>query len=168
MDNLYVDEQYRTYREDGQACPVEIEIETRTGEAKAKQKSAPFFAYNKRNYKAKVLLARQEPVANSILEFFVDEMDGTNAICISMAVLEKLFKKSRQTLNKHIQILVDRKFIEIFKQGNMNVYCVNALVVFTQGDANIWKAKFTATMYIDYDEQSSQLKREYSKQVKNK
>lgn len=166
--DIMIGEQYSTTREDGQICPVEIETDKETGETKARQKSAPFFAYNQRNYKAKVQLARQEPVANSILEFFVSEMDGTNAICVSMTVLEKLFNIKRKTLKKHIDVLVERKFIDIFKQGNMNVYAVNAYVVFTQGDANIWKAKFTATMYLDFDEQTDMIKQEYTKQITTK
>ncbi|MFT6902993.1 MAG: hypothetical protein ACJAXS_003213 [Colwellia sp.] len=168
MNNLEVDNNYTTVREDGQKCPVDIETDKSTGETKAKQKSAPFFAYNKQNYKAKVQLAIDEPVANSILEFFVNEMDNTNAICVSMTVLEKLFKKSRQTLAKHIQVLVKRNFIDIFKIGNMNAYAINAFVVFTQGDANLWKAKFSATMYLDYDEQTAMIKKEYTKQITTK
>jgi hypothetical protein len=168
MDNLSVAEKYTTNRGDGQECPVGFDTDKKTGEKKAKQKSAPFFAYNKQNYKAKVQLARQEPVANSILEFFVSEMDGTNAICISMAVLEKLFYLKRNAISKHIKVLVKRKFVEVFKQGNQNVYCVNAFVVFTKGDANIWKAKFTATMFLGFDEQSDMVKQEYFKQITTK
>lgn len=168
MDNLQVSERYSTQRDDGQVCPVDIDVDRKNGDIKAAQKSAPFFAYNKQNYKAKVQLARQEPIANSILEFFVSEMDGTNAICISMATLEKLFGMGRKTISKHIAVLVDRKFVEIFKQGNMNVYAINAFVVWTKGDANIWQAKFTATMYLDFDEQTDMIKREYSKQITTK
>jgi hypothetical protein len=64
--------------------------------------------------------------------------------------------------------LVERKFIEIFKVGNMNAYAINAFVVFTQGDANLWKAKFSATMYLDYDEQTAMIKKEYTKQITTK
>ncbi|MFA0462820.1 MULTISPECIES: hypothetical protein [unclassified Vibrio] len=135
---------------------------------KENKKSAPFFAWNKQNYKAKVQLARQEPVANSILEFFVSEMDGTNALCISMSTLEKLFNLKRKTISKHIQILVERNFVEIFKIGNMNAYAINAFVVFTQGDSNLWKAKFKASMYLDFDEQTDMIKQQYSKTVTTK
>lgn len=168
MNNLAVDNNYTTEREDGQVCPVDIETDKSTGETKAKQKSAPFFSWNKQNYKAKVQLAIQEPVANSILEFFVSEMDNTNAICVSMTTLEKLFNLGRKTIAKHIKALVERKFIEIFKVGNMNAYAINAFVVFTQGDANLWKAKFSATMYLDYDEQTAMIKKEYTKQITTK
>lgn len=167
MDGLQVNESYSARRGDGQICTVDMDVDTRTGEVKAKQKSAPFYAYNKENYKAKVMLAREQPLANSILEFLVSEMDNTNAICISMSVLEKLFNKSRQSLSKHIKILEERQFIEIFKIGNMNAYAINAYVVFTQGDSNLWRAKFKATMYVDYDEQSNKIKAEYAKHIKS-
>ena len=165
MDNLSIKESYTTTRSDGQICPVDVEESKKTGERQARQKSSPFFAYNKQNYKAKIALAREKPVANSILEFFVSEMDNTNAICISMNALEKLFKMKRNAISKHIKILVERKFVEIFKVGNMNAYAINANVVFTQGDANLWKAKFTATMVLNFDEQSHMVKREYTKQI---
>lgn len=168
LTNLDVKEEYTTFREDGQICPVSIETDKRTGEIEAKQKSAPFFAYNKGNYKAKVQLAVQEPIANSILEYFVSEMDGTNAISVSMKILEKLFKMKRNAISKHIKVLTDRNFVEIFKSGNMNVYAVNAFVVFTKGDANLWKAKFKATVIMDYDEQTSAVKKEYVKQLTDK
>ncbi|HIH0844139.1 TPA: hypothetical protein ACYHS1_003657, partial [Vibrio cholerae] len=100
--------------------------------------------------------------------FFISEMDGTNAISISMATLEKIFKLSRRTLSRHIKVLVERKFIEIFKNGNMNIYAINAFIVWTKGDANLWKAKFKATIYLDYDEQTKQIKREYAKQITTK
>lgn len=154
---------FTTAREDGQKCPVSV-----SDEGEFKQRSAPFFAYNKQNYQAKLNLAMEEPFANGLLEFFVSEMDNTNAICVSMKVLERIFKTTRQTIKTHINILVARKFVEIFKVGNMNAYAINALVVFTQGDANIWKAKFKATMYLDYNEQSVKIKKEYSKQIKIK
>ncbi|HAS6213016.1 TPA: winged helix-turn-helix transcriptional regulator [Vibrio parahaemolyticus] len=159
---------YEVDRGDGKKSPVELSVNEETNEVEAKQKSSPFYAFNKENYKAKVLLAREEPVANSILEFFISEMDGTNAICISMATLEKLFNLTRRTLSRHIKVLVEREFIKVFKNGNMNVYAINAFVVFTQGDKNLWKAKFTATMYLDFDEQTNQIKREYSKTINTK
>ncbi|MBF4318394.1 ArsR family transcriptional regulator [Vibrio anguillarum] len=159
---------YTTTRDDGQECLVDLKINEETSEYTSSQKSALFYAFNRKNYKNKVLLAREEPLANSILELLISEMDDTNAICISMATLEKLFKLSRQTLSKHIKILEERNFIEIFKNGNMNVYAINAFFVWTQGDKNLWKAKFKATMYLDFDEQSSQIKRKYSKEITTK
>ncbi len=168
LDNIYGNTQFKVEREDGQECPVVIDENKETGEVEAKQLSAPFYSFNKENYRAKALLSREEPIANSILEFFITEMDGANAICVSMATLEKIFKKSRQALSTHIKVLVERKFIEIFKSGNMNVYAINAFVVWTKGDANLWKAKFTATMYLDFDEQTKQIKREYSKTINTK
>lgn len=168
MEDVVGTTKYEVDRGDGKKSPVELSVNEKTNELEAKQKSSPFYAFNKENYKAKVLLAREEPVANSILEFFISEMDGTNAICISMATLEKLFNLTRRTLSRHIKVLVEREFIKVFKNGNMNVYAINAFVVFTQGDKNLWKAKFTATMYLDFDEQTKQIKREYSKTINTK
>jgi DNA-binding transcriptional ArsR family regulator len=148
-------------REDGQICPVSID--GHTGELK--QRSAPFFAYNQENYKNKVKLAMKNPVANSIFEFLVSEMDSTNAICISMNTLEKLFNLKRNAISKHIKYLSENKFITIFKVGNMNAYAINAYVVWTQGDANLYKAKFAATMYLDFDEQTPKVKREFTRKV---
>lgn len=155
---------YSKRRNDGQKCPVSLDDET----GELKQKSAAFYAYNKINYKNKVQLAMKNPVANSIFEFFVSEMDNTNAICVSMSTLEKLFNLKRNAISKHIKYLVDKNFISVFKVGNMNAYAVNAYVVWTQGDSNIWKAKFAATMYLDYEEQTEKVKREFSKKVSTK
>lgn len=155
-------------RPDGQTCPVEESIDKGTGELKQKIKSAKFYSFNQKNYKAKLHLSMHHPKANAILDFMISEMDGTNAICISQATLSKVFGITRQALRPYIDILVEKKFIEIFKSGNMNCYAVNAFVVFTQGDANLWKAKFTATMYIDYEEQTADIKTKYSKTIEKK
>lgn len=148
-------------REDGQRCPIDID----EGTGEVRQKSAPFFAYNRENYKSKLKLAMDNPVANSIFEFFVSEMDNTNAICVSMSTMEKLFNLKRNAISKHIKYLENEKFISIFKIGNMNCYAVNAYIVWTKGDSKIWQAKFAATMYLDFDEQTDKVQREYSKSV---
>jgi DNA-binding transcriptional ArsR family regulator len=153
-----------TVRDDGQKCPTKIDEET----GEITQKSAAFYAYNKQNYKNKLQLAMKNPVANSIFEFFVSEMDNTNAIVVSMQTLEQLFKLKRNAISKHIKYLVENKFITVFKVGNMNAYAVNAYVVWTQGDANLYKAKFAATMYLNYDEQTPRVKAEFSKKISNK
>jgi hypothetical protein len=164
MENLHTTTYQSTARADGQRCPVKTDKET--GELKVQ--SAAFYAYNKQNYKSKLQLAMKNPVANSIFEFFVSEMDNTNAICVSMATLEEIFGMKRNALSKHIKYLEANNFISIFKVGNMNAYAVNAYVVWTQGDANIWKAKFSATMYLNYDEQTPKVKREFSKRIASK
>ncbi len=171
MDNAQIStkEFHSIDRGDGQRSPVvESEvIDGVTGEIKKEltQRSARFFAYNQETYPSKVLLARKNPVANSIFEFFVSEMDNTNAICVSMNTLEQVFELKRNAISKHIKYLVDKSFISVFKIGNMNVYAVNAYVVWTQGDANLHRAKFTATMYLNFDEQTSKIKREFSKKI---
>lgn len=163
-ENKYIENsQLHTYRKDGQKCPVSA-----NGDGELKQKSAAFFAYNKQNYKNKVQLAIKNPVANSIFEFFVSEMDNTNALCISMQSLEDIFNIKRNAICKYIKYLSEKKFITIFKLGNMNVYAVNAYVVWTQGDANIYKAKFSATMYLNHDEQTQVIKSQFSKQISTK
>lgn len=152
---------YSTTRGDSQKCRVEIEQD-----GEMKQKSANFFAFNEKNYKAKARLSRENPMANSIFEFFVSEMEkNTNSICVSMKVLEKIFSVDRRTIKRHIDILVKQNFVKILKNGNMNVYAINAYIVWTKGDANLWKAKFKTTMYLDFDEQTSDIKAEFSKHI---
>lgn len=164
MDSIQSNTYHSTRREDGQRCPVIADNDT----GELKQKSSAFYAYNRTNYKNKVQLAMKNPVANSIFEFFVSEMDNTNAICVSMATMEKLFNLKRNAISKHIKYLEKHNFISIFKVGNMNAYAVNAYVVWTQGDANIWKAKFTATMYLNHDEQTPKVKADFAKRIESK
>ncbi|ODQ00626.1 hypothetical protein [Salinivibrio sp. SS2] len=148
-------------REDGQTCPADVD--QNTGEIK--QKSAAFYAFNKQNYKKKLQLAIDNPVANSIFEYMVSEMDNTNALCVSMKTLETIFGLKRNALSKHIKYLEKEQFLEIYKLGNMNVYAINAYLVWTQGDANLHKAKFKANVVLNLDEQTTKVKREYAKQV---
>lgn len=164
MNTVHSKTHYLKKRGDGQPCPVNED----KGAGELEQKGAALYAYSRANYKNKVQLAIKSPIANSIFEFFVSEMDSTNALCISMASMERIFNLKRNAISKHIRYLEKHNFISIFKVGNMNAYAVNAYVVWTQGDANIWKAKFTATMYLNYDEQMPKVKADFAKRVEVK
>lgn len=128
-----------------------------------------FFQFNKGTYPAVRKLLLDYPLAGNILLFLVEHMDNINSLTVSYAALSEVFGKTRQCLSKAIKHLKDRKFIEVLKTGNMNVYCMNANVVWHRSRENIKYAKFKTNVYMTFNEQmvkENKLKNVISKQLK--
>lgn len=112
-------------------------------------------------------LLRNHPTAALIYNFFLDNMDNTNAIIMSYDAMEEVFERSRSTLSKAISFLAKNDVIQIQKSGNMNVYCVNAQLAWRQKEDKKYFARFNATVYITKSEQQS-TKTSFTKEIKIK
>ena len=81
----------------------------------------------------------------------------------------EVFGKARQRLSKAVNHLKKHNFIVVKKSGNMNIYCLNANVVWYRSREKIKFAKFKANVYKTYNEQlkkEKNLKKVFSKQLK--
>lgn len=136
--------------EDGNKIPLKLNKET----GEYEEKNPPFFQFYKQNTPLIRKLIKTNPLAAQIFMFFVENMDGTNAIIISYQAMEEIFEVSRRTINRAIKELKDNKYIDIQKSGNMNIYCINAALVWQQSRKKIKFAKFKATVYISESEQT--------------
>jgi hypothetical protein len=150
----------------GNKCPVKIN--NKSGEIKIKK--PPFFAFNKSNFHSIENLIFEHQLAATMFMFFVNEMDNTNAICISYKAMEEIFLRSRKTLSNAISFLKENNYIVIMKSGNMNIYCINAQIVWSQSQDKIDYAKFNATVYITKTEQNRKrnIKNKTTRQVRTK
>lgn len=131
---------------------VKADVDKKTGEIKA-VKSPPFYQFYKKTFPLINELLTKNPLSVKIFMFMVEEMGSNNSLTISYKAMEEVFDKSRRTLSRAIKLLVDSKFIQIQKAGNINVYCINANIVWTQSRANIKHAKFNSTVYLTSSEQ---------------
>lgn len=92
-------------------------------------------------------------LAYKLFLYLSKEMDRENAVVISQSLLAKKFNVTRQYINKAIGILRDKKLIDIYKVGNINIYTMNAYVVWTTSRDKIETARFKANVVLDKEEQ---------------
>lgn len=133
-------------------CANEIPLK-KDGNGEYIEKNPYFFQFNKGTYPAFRKLMRDYPIAGNIMLFLIEHMDSTNSVTINYGALSEVFGKTRQCLSKAIQHLKGRRFIKVFKTGNMNVYCLNANVVWHRSRENIKYAKFKSHVYMTDKEQ---------------
>lgn len=100
------------------------------------------------------MLVKTNPIAGEIFLFFIENMDGTNALVVSYKVLQEITGKSERSVARAVKVLKDKKLVKILKSGNMNVYCVNAEIVWQKAREDIKHAKFRANVYLTKTEQS--------------
>lgn len=124
-----------------------------TGELEPK---STFFQFYKDNFGAIQELLEKNWLASRIFFFFIENMDYyNNSVIVSYQVLEEIYGFSRPTINRAIKYLKDNKYIDIVKSGNMNVYLVNATLVWQREQNQIKYAKFNAKVIISEKEQTT-------------
>lgn len=92
--------------------------------------------------------------ARRLLTVLIKGMDKGNALVISQERLQKETTFGASTIKRAIKLLRERRWIEVIKVGNMNVYRVNSNVVWTSR-ADGKHASFNATVVVDWDEQDA-------------
>ena len=150
---------YTETDEHGNQCPVAVN--DKTGEIKIKKPR--FKAFNESSYPSVSKLAKDHYLANAVFHFLVENMDKTNALIVSYDAMQEHFGKTRKTIYNGIKYLRDNGYIKIVKSGNMNVYCVNAQIVWSQSQEKIKYARFNATVYVSKKEQ---VKYDLTKKIK--
>jgi len=128
-----------------------------------------FYQLNKGTFPALRKLLMDYPLAGNVMLFLIENMDNTNSIIVSYQALSEVFGKTRQCLSQAIKHLKQHNFVGVYKSGNMNVYCLNANVVWHRSRENIKYAKFKSSVYMTFNEQmvkEKKLKKVMSKQLK--
>lgn len=98
-------------------------------------------------------LAAQKPTAFRILWTIIEHMDGKNALCCSMVVLQELLNLSRQTVSVNIRYLKEHGYLTVLKSGTSNVYVVNPDIAWTSYANQKKYCKFEATVLLAHSEQ---------------
>lgn len=151
---------------DGEGNKIPMKLDEETGELEAK--NPHFFQFYKENFHMIRKLFRKNGFAGELFMFFIENMDRTNAIIISHQTLTEIYDDvCLRTIQRAIKYLKDNEYIDIQKSGNMNVYCVNAALVWQNSRNKIQYAKFNATVYISETEQSK-TKKVFHSEVKTK
>lgn len=77
------------------------------------------------------VLGKENPNALSVFMFISQNMDGNNALCISMKALEEALELSRSTLSRAVRYLKDKGWLCVLKTGTSNVYIINPDIEWT-------------------------------------
>lgn len=151
------------YSYEERANQLEKEMKEEKKEEKLRKQSPfkNFIQYNKDYYQAEDWLLKTSPIAYRIFKFLVQNMDKYNAVICSYTVLEETFEVSKPTITRAIKLLKETKYIEIYKSGTSNVYCINKNIVWSSWGKNYQYAKFGANIIL------SKTENEKLKKVKN-
>ncbi|MGL4742717.1 MAG: replication/maintenance protein RepL [Sarcina sp.] len=136
------------------AIQLEKEIQEEK-KAEEKRKQSPFknfIQYNKDYYQAEDWLLKNSSVAYRVFKFLVQNMDKYNAVICSYTVLEESLEISNSTVKRAVKILKENNFIDIYKSGTTNVYCINKNIVWSSWGKNYQYAKFGANIILSKTE----------------
>lgn len=103
-------------------------------------------------------LARENPRAYDLFMLLIKHMDGTNALCVSMAALTEIMGVSRQTISAAVTYLKNNAWIAVLKSGTSNVYIVNPDIAWTSYSNQKQYCKFTTNVLLSSSENAEYLK----------
>lgn len=142
-----------TDEEKKQRLAKQEEAEKRAAEDAKKSPYRQFLQVNQDNYKAEDWLMKKSPAAYRVLRFIAKNMDNYNALICSYTVFAETLGYSRQTIFSAIKLLKEKKFIDVVKSGNTNVYLINKELYWHSYGTNYARAEFGAKIIISADEQ---------------
>ncbi len=129
------------------------ELEKKAAEDAKKSPYRQFLQVNQDNYKAEDWLMKKSPAAYRVLRFIAKNMDNYNALICSYTVFAETLGYSRQTIFSAIKLLKEKKFIDVVKSGNANVYLMNKELYWHSYGTNYARAEFGAKIIVSADEQ---------------
>lgn len=111
---------------------------------------------DRKAHEAWAKLVIEKPKAAALLHVLIANMGAQNALVISQTLLAKMLKASRPTVNAAIQVLEERKWIQVVElgKGTTKAYAVNAAVAWGQKRDQLHTAVFAATVIADLDDQA--------------
>lgn len=137
---------------------LELDRKEREKQEKIKNKNNNFVQLNKSNLPAVAFLSSENGLAAGIYFFLTERMTNHNAVACSYQVLQEYFNASKTSVYNAIKLLKEKKFFEISKMGNTNVYHLNSEIVWQKGYSDREFAEFSATIVLSKEEQEKHKK----------
>lgn len=103
-------------------------------------------------------LAKENGRAYDLFMFLIKHMDGTNALCVSTAVLAEIMGVSTRTIMRSTKYLKEKGWICILKSGTTNVYIVNPEICWTSYANQKSYCKFETNVILSSTENAEYLK----------
>jgi DNA-binding MarR family transcriptional regulator len=134
----------------------QAEQEARARDKKSAYKS--FVQLNNAHQKDLRALARKNVNAFMIFSFFMEHMNGYNALMCSYKVIQEALGIKRTTASNAIKLLVERGFIHIKRTGGSNVYILNDDLVWKSWGKNMRYCEFPSNVILSMSEQTEEEK----------
>lgn len=93
-------------------------------------------------------LGKESSTAFTVFMFISQNMDGNNALCISMKALEEALGLSRSTLSRAVKCLKEKGWLCVLKTGTSNVYIINPDIEWTSWANQKQYCKFTTNVIV--------------------
>lgn len=93
-------------------------------------------------------LGKESPTAFTVFMFISQNMDGNNALCISMKAMEEALDLSRSTLSRAVKCLKEKGWLCVLKTGTSNVYIINPDIEWTSWANQKQYCKFTTNVIV--------------------
>lgn len=97
-------------------------------------------------------LGSEKPSALTVFMFISQNMDGNNALCVSMKALEEALGLSRSTLSRSVNYLEKKGWLCILKTGTSNVYIINPEIEWTSWANQKQYCKFKTNVIVSASE----------------
>ena len=104
------------------------------------------------------ILGKDNPNALSVFMFISQNMDGNNALCVSMKALEEALNLSRSTLSRAVKYLKEKGWLCVLKTGTSNVYIINPEIEWTSWANQKKYCKFQTNIIVTPSENPDFLK----------
>lgn len=103
-------------------------------------------------------MAGENYTAYKLFQFFCKNMDGTNALVVSMNALSEIMDTSTKTVQRAVKYLKDNGWVCVMKSGTSNVYIVNPDVAWTSYADQKATCSFQANVILCGSENAEYLK----------
>jgi len=103
--------------------------------------------------KAMRVLTRKNPTAASVFYLFMQHMDKSNCLIVSMETIGSKLSMSRATVYRAVRYLKQNNYIAILKSGATNVYTLNANIVWRDRGDKKMEALLYGAVLLSLDEQ---------------
>lgn len=103
-------------------------------------------------------MAGENYMAFKLFQFLCKNMDGGNALVISMNALSEIMNVSTKTIQRAVKYLKDNGWICVLKSGTSNVYIVNPDVAWTSYADQKSSCRFQASVVLSGSENAEFLK----------
>ena len=103
-------------------------------------------------------MAGENYTAYKLFQFFCKNIDGTNALVVSMNALSEIMSTTTKTIQRAVKYLKNNGWICVMKSGTSNVYIVNPDVAWTSCADQKATCNFHANVILCSSENAEYLK----------
>lgn len=108
-------------------------------------------------------LGERNPLSLKLFMALGQLMNKQNAVMISSKAMQKLFGKSKSTVDRAVRVLKEEQWIKVVKIGTANAYVLNPNILWTDRNDKKGLIEFNAKIVTTLDEQEKDLRAQLKK-----